>query len=79
MMATLAGSTASRGPAMTETHERLAQEYYPSMSGKTDRPSKGVGEETPEPTKDVGGGQGGVQLYQEEELLKEELREKRDR
>jgi len=47
------------GPAMTETHDRLAQEYYPSMSGKTDWPSKEVREETPKPTKDVGGGQGG--------------------
>ena len=49
-----------QGLAMTETHDRLVQEYYPSMSGETDRPSKEeVGEETPQPTKDVGGGQGG--------------------
>ena len=48
-----------QGLAMTETHDRLVQEYYPSMSGETDRPSKEAGEETPEPTKDVGGGQGG--------------------
>ena len=48
-----------QGLAMTETHDRLVQEYYPSMSGATDRPSKEEREKTPKPTKDVGGGQGG--------------------